>query len=75
MAIGTVALALSGVVLAYVGRSALFEAMVLASLSAVGGGVIRDLLLQRQPLGIVRDPFVLLIIFGTAITALPGSQT
>jgi polar amino acid transport system substrate-binding protein len=65
--IGTAAFALSGVVLAYVGHSTLFEAMVLASLPAVGGGVIRDLLFQRQPLGIVRDPFVLLIIFGTVL--------
>src|SRR5260370_29223804 len=65
--IGTIAFALSGVVLAYAGRSTLFEAMVLASLPALGGGVIRDLLLRREPLGIVRDPFVLLTIFGTVI--------
>jgi polar amino acid transport system substrate-binding protein len=65
--IGTIAFALSGVVLAYAGRSTLFEAMVLASLPALGGGVIRDLLFQREPLGIVRDPFVLLTIFGTVI--------
>ena len=67
VSIGTISFALSGVVLAYVGRSTLFEAMVLASLPAVGGGVIRDLLLQRQPLGIVRDPWVLLTIFGTVM--------
>jgi polar amino acid transport system substrate-binding protein len=36
VSIGTVAFALSGVVLAYVGRATLFEAMVLASLPAVG---------------------------------------
>jgi polar amino acid transport system substrate-binding protein len=67
VSIGTVAFALSGVVLAYVGRATLFEAMVLASLPAVGGGAIRDLLFQRQPLGIVRDPFVLLITIGTVL--------
>jgi polar amino acid transport system substrate-binding protein len=65
--IGTVAFALSGVVLAYVGRSTLFEAMILASLPAVGGGVIRDLLLRRESLGIVRDPSVLVTIFATVI--------
>jgi polar amino acid transport system substrate-binding protein len=70
VSIGTVAFALSGVVFAYVGRSTLFEAMVLASLPAVGGGVVRDLLFQRQPLGIVRDPFVLLIIIGTVLTGM-----
>src|ERR1700733_4789840 len=68
--IGTISFALSGVVLAYVGRSTLFEAMVLASLPAVGGGVIRDLLFQRQPLGIVRDPLVLLTIFGTVMVGM-----
>ena len=70
VSIGTVSFALSGVVLAYVGRFTLFEAMVLASLPAVGGGVIRDLLFQRQPLGIVRDPLVLLMIIGTVIVGM-----
>jgi len=70
VSIGTVSFALSGVVLAYVGRFTLFEAMVLASLPAVGGGVIRDLLFQRQPLGIVRDPRVLLMIIGTVIVGM-----
>jgi polar amino acid transport system substrate-binding protein len=44
--------------------------VVLASLPAVGGGVIRDLLFQRQPLGIVRDPRVLLMIIGTVIVGM-----
>jgi polar amino acid transport system substrate-binding protein len=67
VSIGTVSFALSGVVLAYVGRFTLFEAMVLASLPA---GVIRDLLFQRQPFGIVRDPLVLLMIIGTVIVGM-----
>jgi polar amino acid transport system substrate-binding protein len=65
--IGTVAFALSGVVLAYAGRYTLFGALLLASLPAVGGGVVRDLLVGRQPLGIVRDPTVLLTVFGTVV--------
>jgi polar amino acid transport system substrate-binding protein len=38
--------------------------LVLANLPALGG-VVRDVLLHRQPLGIVRDPVALLTVFGT----------
>ena len=65
--IGTVAFALSGVLLAYEGRYTLAGALILAILPAVGGGVVRDLVLQRNPIGIVRNPEALLIVFGTVI--------
>jgi polar amino acid transport system substrate-binding protein len=65
--LGTVAFALSGVVLAYAGRCSLFGALVLAILPALGGGVVRNLLVQRQPLGIVRDPVSLLTVIGTVV--------
>jgi polar amino acid transport system substrate-binding protein len=68
--VGTVAFALSGVLLAYEGRYTLFGALILAALPAVGGGVVRDLLLQRQPLGIVRAPEALLIVFGTVFVGM-----
>src|SRR5262249_46926338 len=58
--IGIVAFAVSGVVLAYEGQYTMFGALVLAALPAVGGGIVRDLLLQRDPLGIVQDPEALL---------------
>jgi polar amino acid transport system substrate-binding protein len=64
---GTVAFALSGVVLAYEGHYTLFGALILAALPAVGGGAVRDLLLQRNPLGIVRNPEALLTVFGTVL--------
>jgi polar amino acid transport system substrate-binding protein len=68
--LGTVAFALSGVVLAYSGGYSLFGALILASLPAVGGGVVRDLILQREPLGIVRDPMGLLMVFATVAAGL-----
>jgi polar amino acid transport system substrate-binding protein len=68
--VGTAAFALSGVVLAYAGRYTLFGALVLASLPALGGGVVRDLMLQRDPLGIVRDPAALLTVLGTVIAGM-----
>ena len=57
-------------VLAYEGRYTLFGALILAALPAVGGGGVRDLLLQRQPLGIVRAPEALLIVFGTVFVGM-----
>jgi polar amino acid transport system substrate-binding protein len=65
--IGTAAATLSGIVLAYGGQYTLFGALVLASLPAVGGGVVRDLILLREPLGIVRSPAVLLTVFVTVL--------
>jgi polar amino acid transport system substrate-binding protein len=67
---GLVAFALSGVVLAYEGQYTLFGAVMLAVLPAVGGGVVRDLLLQREPIGIVRDPEALLIVFATVLAGM-----
>jgi polar amino acid transport system substrate-binding protein len=69
-AVGIVAFALSGVLLAYQGGYTLFGALILAALPAVGGGTVRDLLLQRNPLGIVRDPEALLIVFATVLAGL-----
>ncbi len=68
--VGTVAFALSGVVLAYGGGYSLFAALILAALPAVGGGVVRDLILQRNPIAMVRNPESLLIVIGTVLTGL-----
>src|SRR5262249_6324630 len=68
--VGTAAFALSGIVLAYGGQYTLFAALILASLPAVGGGVVRDLLLQREPLGVVRNPSALLTVFATVLVGM-----
>jgi polar amino acid transport system substrate-binding protein len=73
--IGIVAFALSGVLLAYEGRYTLFGALGLAALPAVGGGAVRDLLLQREALGIVRNPEALLIVFGTVLAGMMAIRT
>jgi polar amino acid transport system substrate-binding protein len=39
-------------------------------LPAVGGGVVRDLILQRESLAIVRDPAALLTVFGTVLAGM-----
>ncbi len=66
--LGTVAFALSGVLIARRERYSLFGAFVLAVLPAVGGGVLRDLLLARCPIGILASPLPLLLVLGTVLT-------
>lgn len=46
--IGTVAFALSGIILAQKEKFSIFGAIVLASLPAVGGGILRDLIVNRD---------------------------
>jgi polar amino acid transport system substrate-binding protein len=53
---GTIAFAISGILLARQGRYSLFGAFVLASLPAVGGGIMRDLLVNRETLAVVANP-------------------
>lgn len=65
--LGTFAFALSGVVLAHAGGYTLFGALVLASVPALGGGILRDLIVQREPLGVVRDPVIVLTVIGTVL--------
>jgi polar amino acid transport system substrate-binding protein len=65
--LGTVAFAMSGVVLAHAGRYTLFGALVLASVPALGGGILRDLIFQREPLGVVRDPVFVLAVIVTVL--------
>jgi polar amino acid transport system substrate-binding protein len=66
---------LFSVVLAYAGQYSLFGALILATLPALGGGVVRDLLLQRDPLGIVRNPEALLIVFATVLAGMVVIKT
>ena len=67
--IGTVAFALSGVLIARAEGFSLLGAFVLAALPAVGGGVVRDLLVGREPIGILASQLPLLLVIGTVGTA------
>jgi len=68
--LGTISFALSGVVFAATGQYSVFGALILATLPALGGGIVRDLLLQREPIGVVRNPEGLLIVFGTVVAGM-----
>jgi len=66
---GTVAFALSGVLIARAERFSFLGAFVLAALPAVGGGVVRDLLLGREPIGILGNAQSLYLVLGTVVVA------
>jgi polar amino acid transport system substrate-binding protein len=68
--LGTISFALSGVVFAATGQYSVFGALILATLPALGGGIVRDILLQRDPIGVVRNPEGLFIVFGTVLAGM-----
>jgi len=51
--VGTIAFAVSGVLIAYRENFSFFGALVLSALPAVGGGALRDILFDRHPIGVI----------------------
>ncbi|MBX9751099.1 MAG: transporter substrate-binding domain-containing protein [Roseococcus sp.] len=67
--IGTLAAALAGYLAARAGRYSLFGGLVLALTTAVGGGILRDLLVARHPIGVMSSPIYLQMVLGTVLLA------
>ncbi len=67
--IGTIAFAISGLILAYHQKNSVIGAFVMAALPSVGGGVLRDLLVNRPQLGIMLTPMYLFLILATVTIA------
>jgi polar amino acid transport system substrate-binding protein len=65
--LGTVAFAISGVLLARKENYSIFGAFVLAALPAVGGSALRDLLIGRFPIEIVETPQALVLVLFTVV--------
>lgn len=65
--VGTIAFAASGAVAAIRKEFDLFGVMILAVITAVGGGLLRDLLIGNIPPLALRDPTYILISLVTAI--------
>jgi polar amino acid transport system substrate-binding protein len=65
--IGTIAFAISGLLLAREGKYSLFGALVLAALPSIGGGVMRDILINRETLSVLNSPVYLATIFATVM--------
>lgn len=65
--IGVAVFAASGTLAAMASHLDLLGVMVLAAMTAIGGGTVRDLLLNRHPVFWIEDPKPLLVIVGSAL--------
>jgi polar amino acid transport system substrate-binding protein len=71
---GTGNSALAGYLAARLSQFSLFGALVLATINGSGGGVLRDLMLGRQPIGFMASPLKMFIILGTVAAAYAVGQ-
>ncbi len=69
---GVVVFALSGVILACRSRMDPFGMLVLAAVTGIGGGTLRDLLLGVRPVFWVADPTYLWVIIATVTLSITG---
>ncbi|USN50378.1 MAG: transporter substrate-binding domain-containing protein [Myxococcales bacterium] len=65
--IGTIAFAISGLVIAYRDRATLFGTFVLALLPSMGGGIVRDVIFDRFPIGAIEYPSYLYAVMLTVL--------
>ncbi|MDR3477780.1 MAG: TRIC cation channel family protein [Gammaproteobacteria bacterium] len=63
--IGTIAFAISGLLIAFRERTTLFGAIILAILPSLGGGLIRDIIFGRAPVAALQSPVYLLSVLLT----------
>jgi uncharacterized membrane protein YeiH len=68
--LGTIAFAISGVLIAFNKRMDLFGILIIAFVTAVGGGTLRDLLLGDVPVSWMTDITYSYVIIGSAIFAI-----
>lgn len=71
--LGTVAFAVSGALTGLSKKMDIFGIIMLAVIVAVGGGVIRDLILGITPPGVFRDPvYAVLAVFCAVVLCIPA---
>lgn len=68
--LGTVAFAISGVLVAMEKKLDLFGVLIIAFVTAVGGGTLRDFLIGNTPVGWMTTPVYLITITATVIAAI-----
>lgn len=68
--VGTIAFAVSGVLIASREGYSFVGAIILAALPAVGGGTVRDILLDRHPIGMMQTPLYLILVLVTVLAGL-----
>ncbi|MBT8184822.1 MAG: trimeric intracellular cation channel family protein [Eudoraea sp.] len=67
--LGTIAFAISGVLVAMEKKLDIFGVFIIAFVTAVGGGTLRDLLIGNTPVVWMRDHVYVFVIIGTVILA------
>ncbi len=68
--LGTMAFAISGVLVAMEKKLDLFGVFIIAFVTAVGGGTLRDMLIGNTPVGWMREYTYILIILATVVLAI-----
>lgn len=68
--LGTIAFAISGVLVAFNKKMDLFGILIIAFVTAVGGGTLRDLLIGNTPVSWMTDMTYTYVILGSAIFAI-----
>ena len=68
--LGTIAFAISGVLIAIYKKMDLFGILIIAFVTAVGGGTLRDLLIGDTPVSWMKDITYTYVILGSAIFAI-----
>lgn len=68
--LGTVAFAISGVLVAMEKRLDLFGVLIIAFVTAIGGGTLRDLLIGNTPVGWMQDMTYVVTIFVSVVFAI-----
>ncbi len=68
--LGTVAFAISGVLVAMEKKLDLFGVLIIAFVTAIGGGTLRDFLIGNTPVGWMTTPVYLITITATVIATI-----
>lgn len=72
--LGTIAFAISGVLVAMEKKLDLFGVIIIAFVTAIGGGTLRDMLIGNTPVLWMRELTYVLVILGTVILAILFSK-
>ena len=70
--LGTFAFAMSGLIIAYRERVTIFAAFIFSILPSVGGSLVRDVILQRQPIGMLQSPIYVAMVVAMLILGFIG---
>ncbi|MEE9363652.1 MAG: trimeric intracellular cation channel family protein [Cellulophaga sp.] len=68
--LGTIAFAISGVLVAMDKKLDLFGVFIIAFVTSVGGGTLRDLIAGHSPVSWLQEPVYMYVIIGTVIFAI-----